>query len=73
MKKKFTIGIDSIDFSLEKKGEGMEVRLSVEGLPLVSIWGSLTAFGSRLLDVGVFSGIISQLVRLVCYSGQPSA
>ena len=49
------------------------MRLSVEGLPLVSIWGSLTAFGSRLLDVGVFSGIISQLVRLVCYSGQPSA
>ena len=47
----------------------MEVRLSVEGLPLVSIWGSLTAiwgsltaiwgsltaFGSRLLAVGVFA------------------
>ena len=40
----------------------MGVRLSVEGLPLVSIWGSLaaiwgslTAFGSRLLAVGVFA------------------
>ena len=47
-------------FSLGK-GFGVEVSLSVEVLPLVSIWGSLTAiwgsltaFESRLLDVGGF-------------------
>ena len=46
--KKFTIGIDSIDFSLGK-GFGVRVRASVEVLPLVSIGEASLLLGEASL------------------------